>query len=190
MLRRPGAAPEGRAHVALRGGRQRGDRRGDPGERGVPRRDARAADRRARARAAGRADRVEVTISPRATRSTSRRRCRGSETQEIYTLHGSAVAGPIVVPAAWSAWTATGMTACPCAQTLVSGELARTAASKGFSDDEIERVFQAVPVATHNQRGIGTLRDRLPRGLRDRHRRARARHSRSSRPRCRRRSTS
>jgi GTP cyclohydrolase I/GTP cyclohydrolase-4 len=27
----------------------------------------------------------------------------------------------------------------------------------GFTDDEIERVFQHVPVATHNQRGIGTL---------------------------------
>ena len=27
----------------------------------------------------------------------------------------------------------------------------------GFTDDEIARVFEAVPVATHNQRGIGTL---------------------------------
>jgi GTP cyclohydrolase I/GTP cyclohydrolase-4 len=27
----------------------------------------------------------------------------------------------------------------------------------GFTDDEITRVFDAVPVATHNQRGIGTL---------------------------------
>src|SRR3712207_4339640 len=28
----------------------------------------------------------------------------------------------------------------------------------GFTDDEIERVFEHVPVATHNQRGLGTLR--------------------------------
>ncbi len=27
----------------------------------------------------------------------------------------------------------------------------------GFTEDEIERVFEHVPVATHNQRGIGTL---------------------------------
>jgi GTP cyclohydrolase IV len=27
----------------------------------------------------------------------------------------------------------------------------------GFTEDEIARVFEAVPVATHNQRGIGTL---------------------------------
>ncbi len=27
----------------------------------------------------------------------------------------------------------------------------------GFSEDEIVRIFEAVPVATHNQRGLGTL---------------------------------
>jgi len=27
----------------------------------------------------------------------------------------------------------------------------------GFSEDEIARIFDAVPVATHNQRGLGTL---------------------------------
>jgi GTP cyclohydrolase I/GTP cyclohydrolase-4 len=30
-------------------------------------------------------------------------------------------------------------------------------AEAGFDDDEIERVLEAVPVATHNQRGVGTL---------------------------------
>ena len=34
----------------------------------------------------------------------------------------------------------------------------------GFTDDEIERVFEAVPVATHNQRGIGTLYVGCPEG--------------------------
>ena len=32
----------------------------------------------------------------------------------------------------------------------------------GFTEDEIARVFEAVPVATHNQRGIGTLHPGLP----------------------------
>jgi GTP cyclohydrolase I/GTP cyclohydrolase-4 len=27
----------------------------------------------------------------------------------------------------------------------------------GFDEDEVERIFERVPVATHNQRGIGTL---------------------------------
>jgi hypothetical protein len=52
---------------------------------------------------------------------------------------------------------AQGMTACPCAQELV-GEAARERlAEQGFTDDEVERVLRAVPIATHNQRGRGTL---------------------------------
>ena len=37
----------------------------------------------------------------------------------------------------------------------------------GFTDDEITRVFEAVPVATHNQRGIGTLHIGCPEGCED-----------------------
>ncbi|MFN2615519.1 MAG: GTP cyclohydrolase, FolE2/MptA family, partial [Thermoleophilaceae bacterium] len=29
--------------------------------------------------------------------------------------------------------------------------------AEGFTDEEVERVFEAVPVATHKQRGLGTL---------------------------------
>jgi hypothetical protein len=32
----------------------------------------------------------------------------------------------------------------------------------GFSDDEIARIFEHVPVATHNQRGLGTLQIGCP----------------------------
>ena len=52
---------------------------------------------------------------------------------------------------------AQGMTACPCAQEMVSERARERLREDGFTDDEIARVFQAVPVATHNQRGIGTL---------------------------------
>jgi GTP cyclohydrolase I/GTP cyclohydrolase-4 len=52
---------------------------------------------------------------------------------------------------------AQGMTACPCAQEMVSESAAARLREDGFTEDEIERVFKAVPVATHNQRGIGTL---------------------------------
>ena len=38
---------------------------------------------------------------------------------------------------------------------------------EGFTDDEIARVFEAVPVATHNQRGIGTLYVGCPEGCGD-----------------------
>jgi GTP cyclohydrolase I/GTP cyclohydrolase-4 len=85
----------------------------------------------------------------------------GIETQEIYTLHGSAVAGPHGTRRLIGV-TATGMTACPCAQTLVRESSRERLLAQGFSDDEIERVFASVPVATHNQRGLGTLRVGCP----------------------------
>ena len=49
------------------------------------------------------------------------------------------------------------MTACPCAQTLVQARSRERLLEDGFSEDEIARIFEAVPVATHNQRGLGTL---------------------------------
>jgi GTP cyclohydrolase IV len=52
---------------------------------------------------------------------------------------------------------AQGITACPCAQELVAGNAREALRADGFTDDEIARVLQAVPVATHNQRGLGTL---------------------------------
>ena len=59
---------------------------------------------------------------------------------------------------------AQGMTACPCAQELVAGASRERLVEQGFTDDEIERVFDAVPVATHNQRGIGSLYIGCPEG--------------------------
>ncbi len=54
--------------------------------------------------------------------------------------------------------SATGMTACPCAQELVAAARARAPRrAEGFSEEQIERILDAVPVATHNQRGLGTL---------------------------------
>jgi len=57
------------------------------------------------------------------------------------------------------------MTACPCAQELVAGRSRERLAAEGFTDDEIERVLGAVPVATHNQRGIGSLHIGSPEDL-------------------------
>jgi GTP cyclohydrolase I/GTP cyclohydrolase-4 len=59
---------------------------------------------------------------------------------------------------------AQGMTACPCAQELVMGRSRERLEADGFTSDEIERVFEAVPVATHNQRGLGTLWVGCPEG--------------------------
>jgi GTP cyclohydrolase IV len=80
----------------------------------------------------------------------------GTPTQEIYTLYGSAVASEggtrrLVGVAAQ------GMTACPCAQQIVAGRARERLGEEGFSDADVSRILQAVPVATHNQRGLGTL---------------------------------
>lgn len=80
----------------------------------------------------------------------------GVGTQEIYTLLGRAVAyehGTRRVVGV----SATGMTACPCAQELVAGRARERLLADGFSDEQIERILARVPVATHNQRGLGTL---------------------------------
>ncbi|HEY5429103.1 MAG TPA: GTP cyclohydrolase MptA [Solirubrobacteraceae bacterium] len=77
-------------------------------------------------------------------------------TQELYTLHGVAVATELGTRRLTGV-TAQGMTACPCAQELVAAGARERLDADGFSADEIERILEAVPVATHNQRGLGTL---------------------------------
>jgi GTP cyclohydrolase IV len=80
----------------------------------------------------------------------------GIETQELYTLLGTAVASEAGTRRLIGV-RAQGMTACPCAQGLVQAGARDRLLDDGFSEDEIERIFEAVPVATHNQRGLGTL---------------------------------
>ena len=87
----------------------------------------------------------------------------GINTQEIYTLFGIAVASGRgtrrVVGVA-----AQGMTACPCAQQLIAAQAREHLEEDGFSDREIERILAVVPIATHNQRGLGTLHVGVPEG--------------------------
>jgi GTP cyclohydrolase-4 len=52
---------------------------------------------------------------------------------------------------------ATGINACPCAQGLVRGAAARRLLEAGYGDGDVERILELVPLATHNQRGHGTL---------------------------------
>jgi GTP cyclohydrolase IV len=80
----------------------------------------------------------------------------GTLTQEIYTLLGSAVASARGTRRLIGV-AAQGMTACPCAQQIVAGHARERLSADGFSDDEVARILEDVPVATHNQRGLGTL---------------------------------
>jgi len=80
----------------------------------------------------------------------------GIQTQEIYTLFGRAVAFAHGTRRTVGV-SATGMTACPCAQELVAARARERLLADGFSESEVERIIERVPVATHNQRGLATL---------------------------------
>lgn len=80
----------------------------------------------------------------------------GVSTQEIYTLHGGAVAYEHGTRRLVGV-SATGMTACPCAQELVAARARERLLADDFSDEQVQRILEHVPVATHNQRGLGTL---------------------------------
>jgi GTP cyclohydrolase-4 len=80
----------------------------------------------------------------------------GLETQEMVSLVGIAAASRgdsrrlVGVEA-------TGINACPCAQGLVRGSAAARLLDAGFEHGDVERILELVPLATHNQRGRGTL---------------------------------
>jgi len=80
----------------------------------------------------------------------------GIQTQELYTLHGSAICSEIGTRRLIGV-TAQGITACPCAQELVAAKAREGLREQGFTSEEIDRIIGTVPVATHNQRGLGTL---------------------------------
>jgi GTP cyclohydrolase-4 len=101
------------------------------------------------------ARRAEVTIAARYP-ETKPAPASGARTQEIYTLFGAAVASASGTRRMVGV-QAQGMTACPCAQEMVMERSQDRLSEAGFSDSDIAQVFEAVPVATHNQRGIGTL---------------------------------
>ena len=80
----------------------------------------------------------------------------GIQTQELYTLHGSATCSELGTRRLIGV-TAQGMTACPCAQELVAATAREQLTTHGFDSGDIDRILDIVPVATHNQRGLGTL---------------------------------
>ncbi len=78
----------------------------------------------------------------------------GKRTEETYTLVGIAhadVNGTRRIVGV----EAEGMTACPCAQSMVREHSIRELQDAGFSERDAVRAVDALPVATHNQRGRG-----------------------------------
>jgi len=106
--------------------------------------------------------RAEVHITARYA-ETVQAPASGLETQEIYKLLGVAVASESGTRRLTGV-EAQGMTACPCAQGLLAEGARARLSDDGFTEAEIERVLDAVPIATHNQRGIGQLHLGQPEG--------------------------
>ena len=80
----------------------------------------------------------------------------GKRGEETYTLIGIAHADERGTRRVVGV-EAEGMTACPCAQLMVREHSMRELMESGFSENEARRALDALPVATHNQRGRGSI---------------------------------
>ncbi len=78
------------------------------------------------------------------------------KTQELYSLISIAVCNGEQVRSVIGV-EAEGMLACPCAQDMVRNYSKERLLEEGFSEEESERAVSAIPLASHNQRGRGTL---------------------------------
>lgn len=80
----------------------------------------------------------------------------GKRGEESYTLVGIAHADANETRRVIGV-EAEGMTACPCAQAMVREHSMRELLEAGFSEEEAKRALDALPGATHNQRGRGCI---------------------------------
>ncbi len=80
----------------------------------------------------------------------------GKRGEETYTLIGIAHADPDGMRRVVGV-EAQGMTACPCAQGMIREQGRRDLEEAGFSAAQAERALEVLPIATHNQRGRGSI---------------------------------
>jgi GTP cyclohydrolase-4 len=108
----------------------------------------------------------EIIRSQRAVRADVRLRAEfglerwtpvsGKRGEETYTLIGIAHADELGTRRVIGV-EAEGMTACPCAQAMVREHALHELHDAGFSEADAARALDALPVATHNQRGRGSI---------------------------------
>lgn len=80
----------------------------------------------------------------------------GKKTQKINTLMARATAGEKGNRHLVGVET-NGMTVCPCAQQMIKEYGEKKLKEEGFTDDQLQKVFKYIPLASHNQRGTGVL---------------------------------
>lgn len=80
----------------------------------------------------------------------------GKQAEELYTLIGIAASTQASTKCLVGVETE-GMTVCPCAQDMVRSFSKDLLQKEGFSQEQAEHIVKVVPLASHNQRGKGTL---------------------------------
>lgn len=101
------------------------------------------------------AARAEVRLAAKVPR-TRHAPLSGQPTQDVWTLLGWAVSDGSRTERLVGV-EAEGMTACPCAQDMMRDHARERLAEAGLSAADIERALDVLPLATHSQRGRGTL---------------------------------
>ena len=77
-------------------------------------------------------------------------------TEQLFTLVGIAAATPTHTRLLVGV-EVNGLTVCPCAQDMVRTQSLDRLRENGYSEEEGERILSLLPIASHNQRGRGTL---------------------------------
>jgi GTP cyclohydrolase-4 len=105
-----------------------------------------------RLQGAGRSE-VHLTAKVPRTRHTP---VTGQRTQDVWTLLGWAVSDGARTERLVGV-RVEGMTACPCAQDMVRDHARRRLREVGLGPREVELALESLPLASHSQRGQGTL---------------------------------
>jgi len=80
----------------------------------------------------------------------------GKEVEELYTFIGIAACNGTDVRRVVGV-EVEGLTVCPCAQDMVRSHSKKLLIDEGFKVEEAEKIVGLIPLASHNQRGRGTL---------------------------------
>ena len=80
----------------------------------------------------------------------------GGAVEDMYTFIGIAISDGVSTRRAVGV-EVTGLTVCPCAQAMTSEHARGALVSEGYTPSQVDDIISIVPIASHNQRGRGTL---------------------------------
>ena len=99
--------------------------------------------------------RAEVRVRAQFPRSR-RTPVSGGSVEDMYTFIGTAISDGTATRRAVGV-EVTGLTVCPCARAMVSEHARGALVSAGYTPSQADDIISIIPIASHNQRGVGTL---------------------------------